>query len=62
MNHPKVIRNFESETFAISRDAHHKGKVSKNNITRFLRNINVIKSVFPTTIRRVEEIIYYGKQ
>jgi len=57
----KAISYFESEIFAISRNTHHKGRIDKEDVTRFLRNVNVIKSIFPITVKRIEEIVYDGK-
>ncbi|MEK9206942.1 MAG: hypothetical protein AAB922_00545, partial [Patescibacteria group bacterium] len=61
MNPSKAIRHFESEIFGTSRKTHHKGVVGRREAIIFLKSINVISSIFPITVRRIEEIVYNGK-
>ena len=61
MNPSKAVRRFESEIFRISRETHHKRVVEKKEAISFLKSINVISSIFPVTVRRIEEIVYDGK-
>jgi hypothetical protein len=60
--HPsKAVSYFETEIFTASKEARNKGRIDKKDISRFLRNINGIRSIFPVTARRIEEIVYDGR-
>lgn len=52
------IRMFEEEIFGISRRVNHSGKITLEDVTKYLQTVSSIKPIFPRTVERVEGILY----